>query len=560
MDKINDIMLHKVVLPEATTKVNKSGGWLEFGTNNQMPTELIEIVQNASTHNAIVNGVAAMAFGQGLKAKNQSEQVIIDSFFGARQKEIRSYVKDAYLFGNAYLEVLKGSVGNIAKTNHLASDKVRAGVDDEMEIDGYWFSHDWTKKNPTGVNKPMPLNTFEEGGSNSVVAYHRQTTGVDIYGLPYYYAGVKYCKLESELAEFHLNNVANGFFGNVVFSFNDGEPDTDEEKFRIEKRIKEKFGGASGQRAFIIFNRDKEHGLEITPISIDNPSEQFQFISEEVDNKVLVAHRVTSPMLFGIRSNGGFGNNADELATSEALFMKHVVNPFRDEIIESIEPLLFAIGVKGGAEFSDNEEQEVQRDSSVTMKKKDVSDEELADVYERLKEFGEVNDNDEWELISEEKAGDLDSEKALLPLSMFESYAEADEKSKEDRGMYKLRYAYSDNISDKSRDFCVRMVQDSKAGVEYRLEDIDRMSKEGVNSQFAAKGQSTYDIFKFKGGAYCHHFWKRRIYFRKRNSQGQFLPNDGLNNDKRVGNNPNVRRKGEEGTPTNEMPNRGKLN
>ena len=128
------------------------------------------------------------------------------------------------------------------------------------------------------------------------------------------------------------------------------------------------------------------------------------------------------------------------------------------------------------------------------------------------------------------------------------SDAKGDEKSTwGDTGLYKLRYAYSQNISDNSREFCREMVQMSQLGAIFRYEDIQKMSEDGVNEAFAPAGQSTYDLFTWKGGAFCHHFWKRQIYIRKRDSKGKILPNNGLENDKRVGNNPYVKPKGEEG-------------
>ena len=72
------------------------------------------------------------------------------------------------------------------------------------------------------------------------------------------------------------------------------------------------------------------------------------------------------------------------------------------------------------------------------------------------------------------------------------------------------------------------MVANSKGNVVYRYEDIVDM--EGVNAQFAAKGESSYSIWLYKGGIYCHHKWERVVYFRKRDG-GRFLPNDGLKND-----------------------------
>jgi hypothetical protein len=128
-----------------------------------------------------------------------------------------------------------------------------------------------------------------------------------------------------------------------------------------------------------------------------------------------------------------------------------------------------------------------------------------------------------------------------------------------DVGLYKLRYAYSQNIRENSREFCKKMVKMSQAGAIFRYEDIEKMSKSGVNGQFAPQGQNTYSLFDWKGGVYCGHFFKRQIYVRKRDTNGRILPNDGLENDKRVGNNPYVPQKGQEGIAPINTPNRGSL-
>lgn len=196
----------------------------------------------------------------------------------------------------------------------------------------------------------------------------------------------------------------------------------------------------------------------------------------------------------------------------------------------------------------------------------DLTDGHYSAILDRLKECGEKVDPDEWELISEEDAaGDHEAEIAAVEclqkamLASEASYANGDEKSAwGDSGLYKLRYAYSQNLTADSRKFCVDMVGLSKAGMVYRYEDIQAMGADGINGQFAPQGQSTYDIFTWKGGVYCHHFWKRQIYSRKREG-GKFLPNEGLDNDKRVGNVPFVPQKGAEGIAPINTPSRGSL-
>jgi len=164
---------------------------------------------------------------------------------------------------------------------------------------------------------------------------------------------------------------------------------------------------------------------------------------------------------------------------------------------------------------------------------------------------------------------------AITSVSMaaVSSYGDAEERSSGDAGMFKIRYRYTGSLSGNSRTFCVEMVGLSDSGKVYRKEDINQMSFSGVNGQFAPKGRSTYSIFKYKGGAYCHHKWQRLIYMRKR-SGGKFLPKsetEALENDKRVAPSQasaagvpdskiNPKDYGTANTRPIDMPNRGKLN
>jgi hypothetical protein len=191
----------------------------------------------------------------------------------------------------------------------------------------------------------------------------------------------------------------------------------------------------------------------------------------------------------------------------------------------------------------------------------DFTDEQGKVFIEQLKEKAEYI-SDEWELLSDEKVTDpLAEEDFVLQCQSLDSYAKGDESERSqwgDAGLYKLRYAYSQNLSANSRDFCIEMVAMSKAGAVFKYEDIQQMSDDGVNAEFAPAGQSSYDIFRWVGGAFCHHHWRRQIYFRKQ-EKGKFLPNKGLDNDKRVGNVPYVKPKGIEGIAPINRPGRGSL-
>ncbi len=42
-----------------------------------------------------------------------------------------------------------------------------------------------------------------------------------------------------------------------------------------------------------------------------------------------------------------------------------------------------------------------------------------------------------------------------------------------------------------------------------------QMSTKVVNAGFGKGGSNTYDIWLYKGGARCHHFWMRKTYMAK---------------------------------------------
>jgi hypothetical protein len=149
----------------------------------------------------------------------------------------------------------------------------------------------------------------------------------------------------------------------------------------------------------------------------------------------------------------------------------------------------------------------------------EMTNEDEHSWLEHLKGKGETINTDEWELIDVQEVTDADEE-----LRFNLAYDNPNKKSDDDKGVYKIRYRYGpDFISDKSRLFCSTMVQEARSGVIFRREDIIQMGDEGVNGQFAPSGQSSYSIWKYKGGVNCHHRWER-LTFKRKQIKGKFLP------------------------------------
>jgi hypothetical protein len=279
-------------------------------------------------------------------------------------------------------------------------------------------------------------------------------------------------------------------------------------------------------------------------------------------------------MLFGIKDATGFGNNADEIKTASQLFDNTVIKPKQNMIIDAVNSVLAVnnivldvyIKTIQPIEFIETEDLNVEEEEKETGVKMSaipfLSDEFGDELLDELELIGEENNPDEWELISEEII-DTTKEGFHQFSDPLKSDANPNEKSVYgDTGLYKVRYAYSKTAkktsTGQSRKFCTRMIELASGGLEYRFEDIEKMSDKGVNGKFAPKGSSSYNLFKYKGGVNCYHGWMRRIYFRKRDSKGRIMKNEGMKNEKKVGNNPYIVQKGAESIAPIDTPNKGR--
>ena len=84
---------------------------------------------------------------------------------------------------------------------------------------------------------------------------------------------------------------------------------------------------------------------EIEAIHLPDAHAQYQFLSDEAREKIMLGHGIVSPILLGIKDNTGFGNNAEELRTASVLMDNVIIRPFQDEIKYCLEDILDFNGI-----------------------------------------------------------------------------------------------------------------------------------------------------------------------------------------------------------------------
>ena len=639
-------------------------GWVSYGEGNSFPQYLIELYNTSPVHGALVNSIAFMIAGKEFTAASQVTMREIQRL--KLDKVLNSTALDLKLHGGFYWEVIWSmDRSTVAQINHLPYENCRlACSDDNDDVTGVWYSRDWNdmrkKKNVPHYIPFFDINTKEEN-PKQVMFQHSMMVGSEYYPKPDYIGAINEIEKLRQLSEYQVNLILNGFFPSLIASFNNGIPTLEEQRM-IKNQLQQSIQGAENAgKVLTFFNEERDRGVEFTAFPVADLDKQFESLVNPAIEQILVSHRVTSPLLFGVRDGGGLGSNTDEMKTAFRLFSKQVIDPFQRIICDGVDEILKAIGVPQGTEIVENDlfEEDVVINGNVSPsqdiasqalngaqiaslleiitqttanvlsitsakaltkaafpalseveinaifdnlssvnlqpadvlqsseKKKvkrehkevskvccssvdDFTDEEGKQFLKHLAECGELIDLDEWELVEECEVDNYDNEENFTKVNQaLDSYADPDQKSKLDAGLFKVRYRYSTWISENSREFCREMVRLSKGGIVWRYEDIQEMSLAGVNGQFAEQGKTTYNIFRFKGGVNCHHFWMRAIYKRKRQG-GKFLPNDGMENEVKIA----VRKAEREGfspmdttvgyqdakRPMKDFPNGGRLN
>lgn len=317
--------------------------WIEYGADNNYFQYLIDRYNGSPTNNAAINGISQAIYGKGLNATNSSrkpnEYAQMVSLF--KKDVVRKLCYDLKLMGQCAMQVIYSKDRkSIAQVEHMPIETLRAEkANDDGEIPAYYYFKDWAniKRSDT------PLRIPAYGMSNeSIEIYYIKPykSGFYYYSPVDYQGGLQYAELEEEVSNYHLNNILNGLAPSMLINFNNGTPNQEERQL-IESKIAQKFSGTSNAGKFILaFNDNKESQAEITPVQLSDAHNQYQFLSEEATKKIMVAHRIVSPMLLGIKDSSGLGNNADEIKTASLLMDNTVIRPFQELLIDSFDQLL----------------------------------------------------------------------------------------------------------------------------------------------------------------------------------------------------------------------------
>jgi len=625
-DNIINICLETETAPQVVEERGKD--WISYGTENWAnlyPQFLIDLYYNSSTQAAIINATAEMVAAENLVIENQEDRNIdarvkLQHFMDrANSNEslhevIKKIAFDFKLQGAFALNIVwSKDRTQIAEIYHIPVEKLRAEKPNKMgRVEAYYISSDWAN---TRTNKPHRVPTFNPNDrtcANQIMYSGLYSPNMNVYHTPDYTAANNWAMIDQKVAEYHLSNISNGFAGSYFISFANGVP-TAEERRQIEQSIAQKFTGEKAAGRFVLtFSDDRTRTPEIVPISMSDADKQYLALQELLTQNILTGHRVTSPMLMGIKNDTGLGSNVDELNAAANFYLNTVVKPYQDHIVKELRKIFkvndmdmpvnfvqlkpitleftsedlkavmteteirdelglapldvevredFAkVGtmITDGVElplFDTKEEAEAEakrigckghhehkqdgktyympceNHEQITSLKKECNC-KLSNVTELDKWIQEVGEDmpEDWELVDEEvvdgEHNDFDFEAEINKIanekielasavkSTPNKRSEQDGVNKSYNDYYKVRYVYATdnflkNKSGTSRDFCRKMVGANRL---YTKENLVNANSQVVNKGFGHYGTEKYNIFLYKGGPQCRHFFLRRIF------------------------------------------------
>lgn len=529
--------------PEVTENQRQGVMTWEDQDGNDYFQYLTDRYEGSPTNNAIIKGVAQQIYGRGLAATDADRNVEAWVWLKTKLKarDMKRAAHDLKMFGKVALQVTwakdKKSIYSIS---HVPVDKVRVVAlgDGETEISKFKIAFDWDKvlQNKEEAQSIDIYNPEKRVGSQ-LIWFDNYATGSFYYAPVDYQGSLHYAQLEEEIANYHISHVQNGMSPSMLVNFNNGVP-SEQERNMVERDLKRKFGGTSAAGSIVVsFNDDAETAATVEAMHLPDAHSQYEFLSKECEQKLCTGHRITSPLLLGIKSASGFSSNAEEMETAFQLLDNVTIRPYQDILIELVDELLASQGYSLDLYFKTlkpidftegvvKDADTIEKETGIKMSKQDsrpfLKDELAEKLVANLEGLGSDEEDllEEYDMVSEEEVLDVDTEPSEQELNdmLCSVYMAAKDDSEMDGDRYKVRYVYALGEKKKpstgeSRPLCTALMKSNKV---YTREDIEAMSSKGG----AEDGGQQYNVFLYKGGVNCYHIWTRKVYRKKLKEDG----------------------------------------
>ena len=316
----------------------KGKNYVEFGAKNNYPNYLIELYGESPKHGAIVKGKVNYIFGKGFEGVEQKANSQGETW----NQIMKRSILDDELQGGYYLQIIYNALGKIKDVFHIEFQKVRVSKD----LQTFYVKNDWTASDFKEKAREYPAFNPNDPSGPQIFFVKQYNPKSDVYPLPSYFQGLNYIESDIQVSRHILGNAKHNFVATKLINFNNGLPQ-EEEQQEVEADLKRKFANHDGDRVVIAFNPSRENAVDIVDLGETSlTKEDFTNVNNLIMQEIFSCHQVTSPMLFGIKTEGQLGGRS-EIRDAYQIFQNTYVNERQQEHEQTFTTLMNLAGIEG---------------------------------------------------------------------------------------------------------------------------------------------------------------------------------------------------------------------
>jgi hypothetical protein len=337
------------------------GDYIKFGVNDDFPVILEKMLRQSPVHAGILTKKAKMVSGRNI---NYSDEFLKTK---KAKQELKVFLKNCSGNNQGMYDVIshaafqyehKGAAAFYVRWNNtrtkilefksLDPKGVRAAEPNEKgEVTHYIVRRSFGYgANSVQHNEPRKIKAFskyDKSTKEAVLYIANPYSGNPYYGVPNYISAFHYIASDFEFGKHIKNSSENGFTPKVLATFI-GRNMSAEQRATEYKNFKESFTGSEADNFIVSWVKKEEDAPKFTPLNVENLDKTIDVLSRLNDAKILTAHNITSPTLFGVMVSGKLGGTGNELVTAYQIFRATETLPNREILISNINRILSTIG------------------------------------------------------------------------------------------------------------------------------------------------------------------------------------------------------------------------
>lgn len=337
------------------------GEYIKFGVNDDFPVILERMLRQSPVHSGILTKKAKMVAGNEIRFK--------DDFLKTNKAkaELKAFVNNCAGSNKGLYDVIahaafqyehKGAMALYVRWNSTRTKIIElksidpkgirvAEPDAKGEVTHYIVRRAFGyNSNSVQHNEPKKIkafNKFDKTAKEALLYVANPFSGNPYYGVPNYISAFHFIAADFEFGKHIKNSAEKGFTPKVLATFI-GRNMTNEQKSAEYNKLKASFTGSDGESVIASWVKKPEDAPKFQPLDVSNLDKTVDVLSKLNDAKILTAHNVTSPTLFGVMVSGKLGGTGNELVSAYQIFRATETLPNRELLLNTINRILSTVG------------------------------------------------------------------------------------------------------------------------------------------------------------------------------------------------------------------------